>query len=229
MAVRLLTIQTAVPAASIALSEGNQILAEFSLAVRRTHADWLIGAIERLLADSCLSISQIDGLGVVIGPGSFTSLRVGLATVKGLALAGDLPILAVSTLQTLAMQTPFVNLPVCAMLDARKKEVYACCYSWEHGRPRPLNGEKVGKPESILDKCCEPTLFVGDGSLVYRSLIVRQMDDRAHFAPDYLNLPRAAGAAQLAFDAWQRGQGKSAEQLLPVYLRASEAEMNWRG
>ncbi|PLX83957.1 MAG: tRNA (adenosine(37)-N6)-threonylcarbamoyltransferase complex dimerization subunit type 1 TsaB [Desulfuromonas sp.] len=225
----LLTIQTAVPAASIALSEDNRILAEFSLAVRRTHADWLVGAIDRLLADACLSVSQLDGLGVVIGPGSFTSLRVGLATVKGLALAAELPIFVVSTLQTLAMQAPFVTLPVCAMLDARKKEVYACRYSWEHGRPRPLTMEKVGKPESIVDECNEPTLFVGDGALVYRPLIVRQLGDRAHFAPDYLNLPRAAGAALLAFDAWQRGEGKPPEQVLPVYLRASEAELNWQG
>ncbi|MDT8441237.1 MAG: tRNA (adenosine(37)-N6)-threonylcarbamoyltransferase complex dimerization subunit type 1 TsaB [Desulfuromonadales bacterium] len=226
MAVRLLTIQTAVPAASLALSEDRTLLAEFSLNGRRTHADWLLPALEGLLTRAGLQITDLDGFGVVIGPGSFTSLRVGLATVKGLAVATGLPLVPVSTLRTLAMQLPFASLPVCAMLDARKQEVYAGLYHWGPGGLQPVGGERVCKPEQLLAERQEPTLFVGDGALVYRSLLVRQLGARAHFAPDFLNLPRAAAAASLVFDAWQEGRVFAPADINPVYLRPSEAELN---
>lgn len=226
MAVRLLTVQTAIPAASLALSEDRTLLAEFSLGGRRTHADWLIPAIDSLMELAGMRVSDLDGYGVVVGPGSFTSLRGGLATVKGLAVATGLPIVAVSTLRTLAMQLPFAGLPVCAMLDARKKEVYAGRYHWEAGRLQQISSERVCSPEALLEELREPTLFIGDGAAVYRPLLLRQLGDHAHFAPSFLNLPRAAAAALLAFEAWQDGQALAPAEITPVYLRPSEAELN---
>lgn len=229
MAVRLLTLQTATPAASLAITEDQQLIAELNLNIRRTHADWLLPALDDLFGRTGLTLGDLHGLGVVVGPGSFTSLRVGLATTKGLAVATGLPIVCISTLRALAMQLPFAGYPVCAVLDARKKEVYACTYRWVAGRPLPETGEEVLSPEQLLGALREPTLFVGDGALVYRSLIVRHLGAQAHFAPEFLNLPRAAGASLLAFDAWQEGRALRPEQVCPVYLRASEAELNWRG
>jgi tRNA threonylcarbamoyladenosine biosynthesis protein TsaB len=223
----LLTIQTASPAGSVAISDGDHLLAEINLDVRRTPTEWLLQSIEDLLAKADLDKCDLNAVGVVRGPGSFTGLRVGLATAKGLSLATGRPLLGISSLQCLAMQLPFTSLPVCVMLDARKQEVYSALYSWEAGFPQPVSAERVVKPEKLLSELSGETLFLGNGAFVYRSLIVRQLAGRAHFAPTFLNLPRAAAAAALALKEWEGGRTFSADELMPFYLRPSEAELNW--
>ena len=222
----LLTIQTASPAGSVALSDGEHLLAEFNLDSRKTPTEWLLAAIDDLLVKTGLTKDSLDAIGIVRGPGAFTGLRVGLATAKGLALALGCPLVGVSSLQCLAMQLPFTQMPVCVMLDARKQEVYSCLYRWESGFPRAILEEQVVKPEKLLAEITSDTLFVGNGALVYRSLIVRQLASRAHFAPDFLNLPRAGAAAVLALSEWQAGGTFSADEMMPSYLRPSEAELN---
>ena len=223
----LLTIQTASPAGSLALSEGERLLAEINLDVRSTPTEWLLQSIDDLLARACIEKGDLDAIGIVRGPGSFTGLRVGLATAKGLSLATGCPLLGVSSLQCLAMQLPFTSMPVCVMLDARKQEVYTAFFNWESGYPHPVAEERVIKPEILLSEIAGETLFVGNGTMVYRSLIVRQLAGRAHFAPAFLNLPRAGAAAALALREWQAGRTFSADELMPSYLRPSEAELNW--
>ncbi len=222
----LLTIQTASPAGSVALNDGEQLLAEFNLDSRKTPTEWLLPAIDDLLVKTGLTKDSLDAIGIVRGPGAFTGLRVGLATAKGLALALGCPLLGVSSLQCLAMQLPFPQMPVCVMLDARKQEVYSCLYQWESGFPRAISNEQVVKPDKLLAEIQGDALFVGNGALVYRSLIVRQLSSRAHFAPDFFNLPRAAAAAALALSEWQAGRTFSADEMMPSYLRPSEAELN---
>jgi len=224
----LLTIQTASPAGSLAVSDGEHLLAELNLEVRKTATEWLLPSVEDLLAKAALDKSRLDAVAVVSGPGSFTGLRVGLASAKGIALAAGVPLIGVSSLQTLAMQAPFVQVPVCVMMDARKQEVYSALYQWEGGHPRRVSDEQVIKPESLLAGLKGETLFVGNGAVVYRSLIVRQLGARAHFAPTYLNLPRAGAAAALALQEWESGNTFTAEELMPSYLRPSEAELNYR-
>ena len=222
----LLTIQTASPAGSVALSDGEHLLAEFNLDSRKTPTEWLLAAIDDLLVKTGLIKDSLDAIVIVRGPGAFTGLRVGLATAKGLALALGCPLVGVSSLQCLAMQLPFTQMPVCVMLDARKQEVYSCLYRWESGFPRAISEEQVVKPEKLLAEITGDTLFVGNGTLVYRSLIVRQLASRAHFAPDFLNLPRAGAAAVLALSEWQAGRIFSPDEMMPSYLRPSEAELN---
>ena len=229
MAPVLLTIQTASPAGGVALAEGEKLLAEINLDVRQTATEWLMPSIDELLARAGLAKNPLAGVGVVRGPGSFTGLRVGLAAAKGLALALGCPLVSVSSLQCLAMQLAFASLPVCVMLDARKKEVYTALYQWQGGRPQTLAGERVIGPDQLLDTLHADTLFTGSGAQVYRPLIVRRLGDRAHFAPPFLDLPRAGAAAALAWQEWQAGRFLTAEELMPVYLRPSEAELNWRG
>jgi tRNA threonylcarbamoyladenosine biosynthesis protein TsaB len=223
---KLLTIQTATPAGSVALTEGSRLLGELFLDVRRPHGEWLLGAIDRLLAAAGLPVDNLDGFGVTVGPGSFTGLRVGLATVKGLALATGKPLAGVSTLQALAMQAPYAALPVCALLDARKQEVYAGTFVWQDGLPRPTGPERVLSPERLLGELTGPVLFVGDGATVYRTLIARQLGSQAHFLPAAYDPPRAAHAALLAAEVFAAGEAKPAAQVNPVYIRPSEAELN---
>lgn len=223
----LLTIQTAAPAGSLALTDGERLLAEINLDVRRAPTEWLLSSIEDLFAKAEIGKNALDAIGVVRGPGSFTGLRVGLATAKGLALAIGCPLLGISSLQCLAMQLPFSDMPVCAMLDARKQEVYAALYHWQSGSPQRTGEERVVKPDVLLSDIIGETLFVGNGALVYRSLIVRHLASQAHFAPAFLNLPRAGAAAALALSEWQAGRFLNADELMPLYLRPSEAELNF--
>ena len=226
MSPTLLTIQTASPAGSIALTAGERLLAELNLDVRQTPTEWLLQSIGDLLDKTDVKKADLDAIAVVKGPGSFTGLRVGLATAKGLSLALGCPLLGISSLQCLAMQLPFSAMPVCVMLDARKQEVYSASYRWEGGYPYPVTEERVVGPELLLSGVSSETLFAGNGAQVYRTLIVRKLGDRAHFAPAFINLPRAAGAAALAQREWQAGRTFSADELMPNYLRPSEAELN---
>ena len=224
----ILTIQTASPAGSVSVSNGEQLLAELNLEVRKTATEWLLPAIEKLLDMAAVAKNDLNVVAVVRGPGSFTGLRVGLATAKGLAMAVGCPLIGISSLQCLAMQAPYARLPVCVMIDARKQEVYTATYQWEQGRPQITSPERVVKPETLLQEINGETLFIGNGSEVYRTLIVKQLAARAHFVPTFLALPRAGAAAALALRAWEAGNTFSAEELMPVYLRPSEAELNYR-
>jgi tRNA threonylcarbamoyladenosine biosynthesis protein TsaB len=222
----ILTIQTAAPAGSIALSSAGKALAELTLQVRQTPTEWLLAGIDNLLNSAELQKSSIDAVAVVAGPGAFTGLRVGLATAKGLAMSIGCPVLGISTLQCLAMQIQFSSLPVCVMLDARKQEVYTATYCCDETYPVMLSQERVVKPAALLRELAEDTLFVGNGAKVYQDSILEAIGEKAHFVPDFLDMPRAAAAASLAWRDWEAGRTFSAAELMPNYLRPSEAELN---
>lgn len=223
----LLTVDTSTPAGSVAVSRGEMLLGEILLNVRSTHTDRLLSTLNQLLTDVGLSLAAVDAFAVLVGPGSFTGLRVGVATVKGLALATGRPVVGVSTLQALATQVPFSRHQLCVLLDARKNEVYAGLYGWEGGLPMALRPETVIAPELLLATLEGETLFVGDGAVAYRTLIARHLGARAHFVPWSLHPPRAAAAAVLALASLRAGETTPLEQLAPRYIRLSEAEIMW--
>jgi len=223
----LLAIDTASPTGSVALLAGERLVGEILLHLKTTHSERLLGVIDQLLEAAGLPLSDLDALAVVKGPGSFTGLRVGMATAKGLALALDRPLVGISTLRTLAANLPWTTLPVCALLDARKNEVYAGLFRNEGGRVEPCGEERVLAPERLLQGLEGDVLFVGDGAERYRPLIVRQLGGRAHFAPAPLNQPRAALAAWLAQAELDVSLPGSIDLLSPVYIRPSEAELLW--
>jgi tRNA threonylcarbamoyladenosine biosynthesis protein TsaB len=223
----VLVVDTATPAGSVALCRGTTLLGEIALNVRKNHTDRLLISIQQLLTDAGFALGQMDAFGVVLGPGSFTGLRVGVATVKGLAQATGKPVVGVSSLATLAMQVPFSSFPVCVLLDARKSEVYAGLFHWDNDRLNLLGEETVVPPARLLDSLDQDLVFIGDGALVYRDLIVARLGNRAHFVPWPLHLPRASNAAGLALDALRQRKSIPLERLVPVYIRPSEAELMW--
>lgn len=226
MAPALLLINTATPAGSIALTRGETLVAELLLNLASPHSDRLLPGIDQLLSAADCSLAQLDALAVVVGPGSFTGLRVGVATAKGLAFAARKPLIGISSLQALAAQTVGTRLPVCALLDARKQEVYGGLFEWRDGLPHPLAKERVVDPGSFLqDHISGDTLFIGDGALAYRTLIVRQLGARAHFAPWPCHALRVGNAAPLAQAVLENGEVRSAAELTAVYIRRSEAEI----
>ncbi len=223
----LLTLDTATLAGSVAVTRGEQVLGEILLNVRSTHSERLLSSVEQLLSDVGLTLADIDAFGVVVGPGSFTGVRIGVATGKGLAMATGKPLVAVSSLESLAFNVPLCRFPVCALLDARKSEVYAGLYEWRQGLPALVRPEEALPPDRLLGLLEGEVAFVGDGALAYRSLIVERFAARAHFVPAPLNLPRASSAAAFALARLRNGEILSPEALSPVYLRPSEAEILW--
>ncbi len=227
MGPRLLLINTATGAGSVALTFGESLVGELLLNLKSTHSDRLLPVIKQLLDDTGTALAGLDAIAVVVGPGAFTGLRVGVATAKGLALAVGKPLIGVSSLQALACQVPCTSLPVCVLLDARKQEVYAGLFQWQEGEPRPVAPERVIPPGRLLDEFNGDVLFLGDGAVAYRTLIEERLGPRAHFAPWVCHVLRAGSAAPLALAAFQAGHGVAPRELLPVYIRASEAEIQW--
>ena len=222
----ILTIATATPTGSVALTRGEELLAELILAPAGSHSDYLIPVVDELLIRSGVVVEEIDAFAAVVGPGAFTGLRVGVSIIKGLAQATGKPTIAVSSLQALAMQAPDAGMPVCALLDARKGEVYAGMYQWHNGLPEPMSNESVASPETVLDSIKGNTVFIGDGCRAYRTLIVRHCAERARFVPWAHNPLRASTAAMLAHEYYVNGEVASPLELTPKYIRLSEAELN---
>lgn len=224
----LLMIDTSSFTGSVALVERDRVLGEVLLNVRATHSERLMTTVDQLLRDAGVSVGDIAAFGAVLGPGSFTGLRIGVATVKAFALAVGRPLVGVTSLETLAMNAPFCRLPVCALIDARKKEVYAAMYDCRNGStPRELRPPVVMPPEELIASLEGDLLFIGDGVQVYRHFILHQMRQGAHFLPASLNDVRASQAASLAWRKLDEEGEVPQHAFLPVYLRPSDAEIMW--
>lgn len=221
----LLTVDTSSSSGSVSVTRGETLLAETVLNVPGTHSDRLLETVHRLLEEVKVDIRDLDAFGVVLGPGAFTGLRVGISTVKGLALAARKPAVGVSSLRALAFQAGAVECPVCSMLDARKREVYTGLFRSEGNLPVSVASERVVAPDPFLCDLEGDIYFIGGGSEVYRSLILERLGNRARFAPWGANPLRASSAAALALDALRKGDLCDLAQMNPVYIRPSEAEI----
>lgn len=224
---KLLTIDTSTSTCSVALTIGEELVAEHLVSQGKTLSSRLLDYVDVALREAGLAADDLDGFGVAIGPGSFTGLRVGIATVKGLAMAAGKQVAGFSSLAMLAMNLPWALHPVCPMFDARKKEVYTALYSCSD-IPAPLLADCVVPPDRFLESLVAldgPVVFVGEGAVRYRELIVGRLGERALFAPPSANLPRASAGACLAARAFARSEAVSPAILLPVYIRPSEAEL----
>lgn len=223
---KLLTIDTSSSVCSIALTDGEILLGEYLVAGGKGASSRLFEGIGRLLSDCGVSMPDLDGFGVTRGPGAFTGLRVGVAAVKGLSLATGKPVAGFSSLAMLAMNIPMVDMPVCAMYDARKSEIYAGIYTTRSGFPELVKGDEVISPEALSGWISGPTIFVGDGAVRYQDRLVELLRDNAMFAPANQNIPRASNGAAIALAALKRGDQINPADLLPCYLRLSEAELD---
>ena len=221
----LLLVDTATPTGSVAVSQGEKLLGEIVLSGPANHTDHLLGNIDELLRGVGLAIGDMDGFAVVLGPGSFTGLRVGVATIKGLALATGKPVVGISSLAALAWRLPFTAMPVCPLLDARKGEVYAALYQWTDEEFSPLLPPCVLPPDRWLERLSNDVLFIGDGAQCYRGQIEERLGGRAHFAPWPAHACRASNGLGPALQMLRRGEHIPLERLIPTYIRPSEAEL----
>ena len=219
---RVLAVETSTLAGGAALLDGELVVGEYALDVSATHSERLMGAIDRLLTDAGWTVRDLEGLAVSVGPGSFTGLRIGLSTVKGLALALSIPIVAVPTLDAMAALLPFAALPVCPVLDARKREVYASLYRWDGAGMHRVWEYLAIAPSDLARRLEEPVIVLGDAADQIHSPYARRIRP-ARRGPS----PASVGA--LGYVRLTIGDTVRPADLVPIYLRPSEAELKRRG
>ena len=226
----ILAIDTATSFASIAVAVDERIVAETLVSTDRTLSARLVPEIERLLATAGLTIADIDLFASSIGPGSFTGVRGGVATIQGLALAVGKPCAGFSSLAMLAMNFSLSTTLISPMLDARKSEVYAALYDCSSALPVSRINDCVLPPALFLDQIAATTservVFVGEGACRYHDQITERLGNRALLAPFTLHIPHCANGILLALHASQCDTLLEPSQLLPLYLRASDAEIH---
>ena len=213
----ILAIETSTRQLGVAVLDGERVVSSYELLADYPHAVELPGAVTRVLKEAGATLPALHGLVIDIGPGSFTGLRIGLAFVKGLAFVHHVPVVGVSSLETLAANLPCVSQTVCPILDAKQKNVYAALFRIEGPRPIRLTDDLLGPAEQILERLGRPAIFLGDGCLLFRDPILRRFPD-AVFAPQDAWLPRAAALARLGRLRLEDGQRDDPATLVPRYL-----------
>ena len=223
----ILGIETSTKTGSVAVLNEENLVAQYTLNIEITHSERLMATVDRMLEDSAIAITDIDGFAVSIGPGSFTGLRVGLSTVKGLAFVTKKPVAAVPTLRALAWNLSQAAYPVCPLLDARKNEVYAALYEFHDADLVQVMEEKAISIAGLRTRITGKTLFTGEASRIYRKQIEETLGDRAWFAPVSACYPSAASVAEIGLSMIRNGETAEPDSLIPLYIRRPEAEVAW--
>jgi tRNA threonylcarbamoyladenosine biosynthesis protein TsaB len=222
---KILAVDTATNSCSAAVTDRKMLLAELTLANGRTHSRHLMNIIETVLEMAELQVEQLDGFAATIGPGSFTGLRIGISAIKGLAYALHKPVVGVSSLDALAWQCSQTPLLICAVIDARKKEVYSCRYRFIDLAMTKEGRERVASPTDTVRGIDEPCIFVGNGAMLYQELISAELGELAIFADNSRQIIRASTIAGLSLARIEQKPTEDAKLLVPQYIRNSDAEL----
>ena len=224
---KVLAIDSSSVVAGVAILDGDQLLYEVYHHHKRNHSEILMPLVEEALNSSDLQPEDIDLFAVSEGPGSFTGLRIGVSTIKGLAQAVEKPVVAVPTLDAMAWNIVSSGVLVCPIMDARRNQVYTSVYRRqgdECNKLMPYSALPLEELTEHLNTYREDVTFVGDGIPVYRSLPEEKMGMRAIFAPPYLAYQRASVIACLGQKQALAGNEIHYRELKPFYLRKSQAE-----
>jgi tRNA threonylcarbamoyladenosine biosynthesis protein TsaB len=223
---RILAVDTSTTSCSVAIVDETSLLSEFTIDREETHSRHLMDMIKAVMTMAGLYFSDLDGFAVTRGPGTFTGLRIGISTIKGLAVASEKPVVGISSLETLAFQGSFSRDLICPILDARKGEVYFSRYRFLNGHLKRQTKERVAPPDKAVDDLNESCLFVGNGALLYKEMILEKMGEFASFAPMIQNTIRASTIAYLSMAKFENNDTDEIEKILPYYIRKSDAELN---
>ena len=228
---KVLAIDSSGLVATVAVVEDNELLAEYTTNYKKTHSQTLLPMLEHVKEMIDLDLNTVDYLAVAAGPGSFTGLRIGSATVKGLGLALNKPVVEVPTLEGLAYNLCGTNHLVCPLMDARRNQVYTGIYefevreqAWQMNTVKEQCAVDVAEIIEECNKLGRPVIFLGDGVPVYAAKIAELCQVPYTFAPAGMNRQRAAAVASLAVKYAKEGKVVSAAEHAPEYLRKSQAE-----
>ena len=227
---KILAVDTATSWQSVAIVEGDTVVARSDQDAEGSHARMLVPAIDKLLTACGMALPDLDGLAVSIGPGSFTGLRVGLATMMGFRLVTGLPLAAVPTLEAMAWNLRGAAQRLCPMLRARTGEVYWAQYQWlPDGSVKQVQEEQVGTIEVMARSVQVPTLMFGEGWALHQKSLSRLLDKRLSGggeAPAEAMRPSAVSVGRAGTERIRRGE-IAGQGLAPRYVQRAEAEVMW--
>ncbi|MCA1797303.1 MAG: tRNA (adenosine(37)-N6)-threonylcarbamoyltransferase complex dimerization subunit type 1 TsaB [Geobacteraceae bacterium] len=229
----LLSFDTSTPRGSVALVSESVVVGEVSLDVKhRPHSDYLLRHAHFLLQESGVTLADITGLCVVNGPGSFTGLRVGLATVQGLAQSLELPVYQISSLLVLGFMYGRAPCVQYCLLDARKQELYGALLQWGANGPR-VEQMFVLPPAAICEHinahhASEPVILIGHGAEIYHELFQRECNADLYFSGSASQIPSAADAVQLLLQWPGLFPPVQVYEIQAQYVRPSDAELQQR-
>lgn len=224
---RILAIDSSGLVASVAVLDDDCVLADYSVNFKKTHSQTLVPMLNEIKEMINLDLETVDAIAVAKGPGSFTGLRIGSATAKGLGLALQKPIIPVETVDGLAMNAWGYNGYICPIMDARREQVYTGIYQFVDGELTVVLPQCAVAVSEICEKLNElegPILFLGDGVPVYADTLSSLMKVKYELAPAHMNRQRAAALGVLAARYFAEGRVESAVEHKPDYLRLSQAE-----
>lgn len=222
---KLLALDTSTEYLTLAITDGVKVLGRLHKKAPRSHSSLLMPMIEQLLKKARLKLKDLDGFCIGVGPGSFTGLRIGVATVKGMAFVTGLPIVAVPTFDAIAKNAGRTRGVVCVVLDARKNKVYGCFYRSDgNGRIRRISPYLLVPVDELLKKCekYDTLYFLGDYSERIAPLCGRAKLATAKWHP------RADAIAVLGYDLFRKKKFVSAEKLEPMYIYSHECDITGR-
>ena len=236
---RVLAIDSSGLTATVAVVEETQTVAEYTINYKKTHSQTLLPMIDEVVKMTELDLGTIDAIAVAGGPGSFTGLRIGSATAKGLGLALNKPLIHVPTVDGLAYNVFGCEDIICPIMDARRNQVYTGIYTFSK-KAGEKEGRNLVEPvfqvikmqmavsiEELaerLNRYRRPVVFLGDGVPVYENVLAEKLTVPYSFAPAYMNRQRAAVVGTLAIQYYKSGKFETAEEHRPDYLRVSQAE-----
>ena len=223
---RVVAVDTCTTSCSVAALNGGKERVELVFESRQTHTRHLMEMVAQALVAVHLEIEQIDLLAVTRGPGSFTGLRIGISTVMGLRAATSVPAVGFSSLEVLAHQAVGPAPWIVPMIDARRDEVYFSLFRATESGVERVAPDQVGAPDAVALPDAGPVLFISNGAAGYRSAIEARHGRQARFASPASSTIHALTVAQCALARFVKNAAKPVEDLAPVYLRKSDAEIN---
>ena len=213
--------------ASVALLCDDILVGEYTIHNKKTHSQTLLPMIEAMLAMADFSVKELDAIAVAAGPGSFTGLRIGASTAKGLGQALHIPLIAVPALEGLAYNLAGADALVCPMMDARRNQAYYGIYKVNEKLPVVLKEQAAVPVEEVISQVNElgqKTIFVGDGVPVFRERLEAELAVPHEWAADGVRYQKASSVAALGRCYAETGKSIPAEEFAPIYLRLSQAE-----
>lgn len=226
---KILSIDSATEAASCSVIEDNKLLGEITFNYKKQHSVILMTMIDNLLNNINKTIADIDGFAVSKGPGSFTGLRIGMSTVKGLSQGTNKPFVSISSLDALAYNLAYSDGLLCPILNALRGNVYTALYSFEGSKLKRLSDYMVISMDELITMLKEKNkaiTFIGDGTYIFEQLIKASLPN-AKFAPASLNLTRAAALGELGLEKLLLGEEDNLYTSAPIYIRKSQAEREY--
>ena len=224
---KILALDSSGLVASVAVTEDDNLLGEYTINYKKTHSQTLLPMLDEVAKMIELDLKTVDAIAVSAGPGSFTGLRIGSATAKGLALALDKKIVSVPTVDALAYNIWNCTDVICPLMDARRQQTYTGLYTFEDDRMQTLLPQCVVQIEEIINKVNDmgkPVVFLGDGVPVFADFIAQHCKVPYQYAPAHCNKQRAASVAALGAILYGEGKAEPAAEHKPDYLRLSQAE-----